>query len=261
MTSELSGRVAIVTGAGRGIGVAIVDALADAGAHVAVAGRDRAALEKVARAVRARGGTAVPVACDVADAGQVTAMVEAVRRELGAPTIVVNNAGIAPSAKLADTDEAMWARTLEINLTGAYRVTRACIGDLLAAGGKGRVINIASVAAKVGFAYTTAYCASKHGLLGFTRALALEIAAKGVTVNCVCPGWVDTDMSAEAIANIAAKTGKGEAHARASLENMSPQRRLMTAGEVAAVVRFLATDAAAGVTGQAWNVDGGEVMY
>jgi NAD(P)-dependent dehydrogenase (short-subunit alcohol dehydrogenase family) len=181
--------------------------------------------------------------------------------ELGAPGIVVNNAGIAPSAKFPDTDEALWAQVMDVNLGGPYRVTRAFWGDVLAAGKQGRVINIASVAAKIGFAYTSAYSASKHGLLGLTRSIALELVTKGPTANCVCPGWVDTEMTGRTVANIQKKTGRGEDEARGELEKMSPQRRLMTAEEVAAITLFLATDAARGVTGQAWNVDGGEVMY
>jgi NAD(P)-dependent dehydrogenase (short-subunit alcohol dehydrogenase family) len=257
---QLEGRVAVVTGGGRGIGEAIVHALAGAGAAVAISGRQAARLDQVAEAVRARGGRAVVCPCDVTRPDDVARLAESVHRELGHATIVVNNAGIARSAKFADTDEALWAETMAINLSGAYRVTRAFLADVLAAGGRGRVINIASVAAKVGFAYTSAYCASKHGLLGLTRALAHELAARGPTVNCVCPGWTDTDMAGDAIANIAGKTGRGADAARRELENMSPQRRLMTAEEVAQVTLFLATDAARGVTGQACNVDGGEVM-
>jgi NAD(P)-dependent dehydrogenase (short-subunit alcohol dehydrogenase family) len=252
-SSELEGRVAVVTGGGRGIGAAIARALADAGAKVAISGRDEAALAATPAALR--------VVCDVTVPADVTRLLGETHAELGPATIVVNNAGMARSAKLQDTDEELWAQMLAVNLTGAYRVTRAFLPDVLAAGTRGRVIHIASVAAKIGFSYTSAYCASKHGLLGFSRALAHEIAARGPTVNCVCPGWVDTDMAHRAIDNIAEKTGKGADFGRASLENMSPQRRLMTAEEVAAVTRFLATDAAAGVTGQAWNVDGGEVMY
>lgn len=258
--TDLTGRVAVVTGGGRGIGAAIARALAAAGAPVAIAGRQVEALERVATEVRAAGGRALPVRCDVASPDEVARLAETVRRELGPATVVVNNAGIARSAKFAETDEAMWRETIEINLNGAYRVTRAFVGDVVAAGRRGRIIHVASIAAKVGFLYTTAYCASKHGLLGLTRALALELATKGPTVNCVCPGWVDTDMAADAVARIAATTGRSHEDARKSLEKMVPQRRLMTAEEVAAVTLFFASDAAAGVTGQAWNVDGGEVM-
>lgn len=259
-TIDLSGRVAVVTGGGRGIGAAIAWALSGAGAAVAISGRSEAALVKVANALREAGGRALAVRCDVAQAGDVARLAETVRRELGAPAIVVNNAGVARSAKFADTDEAMWNETLAVNLTGAYRVSRAFLPDVIAAGARGRILNIASVAAKAGMIYTTAYCASKHGLLGLTRALALELAPLGPTVNCVCPGWVDTDMAAAAVAKIAETTGRAPADARAALERMSPQRRLMTAEEVAQVTLFLASDAARGVTGQGWNVDGGEVM-
>jgi NAD(P)-dependent dehydrogenase (short-subunit alcohol dehydrogenase family) len=258
---SLEGRVAVVTGGGRGIGAAIARSLAGAGCDVAVAGRDRARLDQIA-AELARGGVrAIAVTCDVASADDPPRLAETVRKELGPATIVVNNAGVAPSAKFADTDEKLWADTLAINLTGTYRVARAFLGDVVAAGKRGRIINIASVAAKIGFAYTSAYCASKHGVLGLTRALALELAARGPTVNCVCPGWVDTDMAGAAVANIASKTRRDAALARKDLENMSPQKRLMTAEEVAAVTLFFAGDDAGGVTGQAWNVDGGEVMF
>jgi NAD(P)-dependent dehydrogenase (short-subunit alcohol dehydrogenase family) len=244
--------VAVVTGGGRGIGAAIAQRFLAAGARVVVAGRDRVALETITGAI--------PVVCDVTRPSDVASLVAETHAHAGAATILVNNAGVARSAKLADTDEELWRETLEVNLTGAYRVTRAFLADLVGAGKRGRVVQIASVAAKVGFAYTSAYCASKHGLLGFTRALALELAGKGPTVNCVCPGWVETDMVHRAVANIAAQTGRSTEDAHRALEQMSPQRRLVTAEEVAEVALFLASPHAHGVTGQAWNVDGGSVM-
>jgi NAD(P)-dependent dehydrogenase (short-subunit alcohol dehydrogenase family) len=185
---------------------------------------------------------------------------ETVIHDVGAPSIVINNAGVARSAKFADTDEEMWASILSVNLTGAYRVSRIFWNDVLAAGKKGRLIFIASTAAKVGFNYTSAYCASKHGVLGLCRALALEAGSKGPTVNCVCPGWVDTDMAHDAIERIQRTTGRSAEEARRELEKMNPQKRLMTAEEVAAATVFLCSDLAGGVTGQAWNVDGGQVM-
>jgi NAD(P)-dependent dehydrogenase (short-subunit alcohol dehydrogenase family) len=228
---------------------------------VVVAGRNEESLAQVAGELRSAGGRASHVICDVARADDVAGMVEHVHRAAGRPAIVINNAGIARSAKLADTDEELWREVMATNLDGAYRVTRAFLGDVVAAGAQGRIIYIASTAAKIGFYYTSAYCASKHAVLGLCRSVALELAPKGPTVNCVCPGWVESDMSREAIERIASRTGRSEADARDELARMSPQRRLMTAEEVAKVTAFLASDAAAGVTGQAWNVDGGQVMY
>jgi NAD(P)-dependent dehydrogenase (short-subunit alcohol dehydrogenase family) len=257
---DLRDRVAVVTGGGRGIGAAISRRLADAGAHVVLSGRSEEALASVAGGIRERGGRADVVRCDVARPEDVTGLAAAVRELAGSAAIVVNNAGVAPGARLVDTDEEMWRHTIEVNLNGAYRVTRAFHGDVVGAGRRGRFIYIGSTASKVGMAATTAYCASKHGLLGLCRALAAELARKGPTVNCVCPGWVETDMAQQAIDNMTAWTGRSPEEARRTLEAMSPQRRFMTPEEVAAVTVFLASDAAGAVNGQAWNVDGGQVM-
>jgi NAD(P)-dependent dehydrogenase (short-subunit alcohol dehydrogenase family) len=246
-----------VTGGGRGIGRAIALALAAGGADVAIGGRGLEALEAVAGELRALGRRALPARCDVADGASVSAFAARVRQELGAPTIVVCNSGIGRSAKFADTDEASWNEVINVNLTGTYRTIHAFATDLLAAGPKGRVIAVASVAARVGFPYTAAYAASKHGILGLIRTLALEWGSRGPTVNCVCPGWTDTDMAGAAAANIAAKTGKD---GRAALEAQSPQRRLVEVEEVAAVCRYLASDLARAINGQGINVDGGQVM-
>jgi NAD(P)-dependent dehydrogenase (short-subunit alcohol dehydrogenase family) len=256
-TVDLAGRVAVVTGGGRGIGAAIARELAGAGARVVVAGRNHELLRGIAAEL---GEGALALRCDLSVPAEVGALVETVRRDAGPPAIVVNNAGIAHSAKLAETDEETWNRIVDVNLNGSYRVARAFWPDLLQAGASGRLIFIASVAAKIGFTYTSAYCAAKHGVLGLCRALALEAGARGPTVNCVCPGWVDTDMAADAIDNIARKTGRSREEARKELERMSPQRRLITAGEIAAATRFLCSDGARGVNGQGFNVDGGQVM-
>jgi len=252
---DLSGRVAVITGGGRGIGAAIARALAKAGARVMLSGRDEQALAGVGAELGAPW-----VRCDVTRPDDVTALADATHHQLGPATIVVSNAGIAPSRKFADTDEAIWRETIEINLGGAYRLARAFLGDVVAAGAKGRILFIASVAAKIGFSYTSAYCASKHGVLGLSRSLAHELAPRGPTVNCVCPGWTDTDMVGRAVQNISRTTGRTPEKARRELERMSPQGRLVAPEEVAAVTLFLVSDAGAGITGQAWNVDGGQVM-
>lgn len=257
--TSLAQRTAFVTGGSRGIGRSICLALARAGARVVVASRSESGGTPVTREIAAAGGEAITVSCDVTSPDDVTAAVARAGDRFGSIDILVNSAGIAESAPLGRTNEAMWARMIDVNLTGAYRCTRAVLPGMLERA-RGRIVNIASVAARVGFQYTTAYCASKHGVLGFTRALAMEVAARGITVNAVCPGWVDTDMTAGSIARIVERTGKSAEEARKVLEAMSPQRRLIQPDEVAEVTLFLVSDAAYGITGQAIDVDGGEVM-
>jgi NAD(P)-dependent dehydrogenase (short-subunit alcohol dehydrogenase family) len=172
----------------------------------------------------------------------------------------VNNAGVAPSRRFQDTDDATWHECFEINLHGSVRVTRAFLPDVVAAGTKGRILFIASTAARIGFSYTSAYCASKHAVLGLCRSLAHELGAKGPTANCVCPGWTETEMFERAVGMVVAKTGRSADAARDELTRVVPQRRAMTADEVAQVALFLAGDGSSGVTGQAWHVDGGQVM-
>ncbi|HET6203167.1 MAG TPA: SDR family NAD(P)-dependent oxidoreductase [Planctomycetota bacterium] len=253
---DLRQRVALVTGGGRGIGRAIALALGRAGARVAVAARTRTEVEAVAREVAAGGSEALPLACDATVRPEVAQAVEEVRRRFGFLDVLVNNAGTAESAPLAKTDEAMWDRILATNLTSAYLFTRASLPGMLERG-FGRVVNVASTAGKVGGAYLSAYCASKHGVVGFTRALALETAGRGVTVNAVCPGYVRTALSERAVRNVAAKTGMSEAQARSRLEAANPQNRFVEPEEVAALVLYLCCEGARGVSGQAINLDGG----
>jgi 3-hydroxybutyrate dehydrogenase len=257
--TDLTNTVALVTGGGRGIGEAVARALAGAGAAVAVAARSIDQLERVTEAIRAAGGRAAAVVCDVTSTESVRAAFANARTELGPVDILVNNAGIAESAPLAALDEAMWERHLDINLTGTYRCTREALPAMIERG-FGRVINMASMAGRVGGAYISAYSASKHGVLGFTRSIALEVATKGVTVNAICPGYVESDMSRAAVSRIARTTGRTETEALEKLEAMSPQHRLITPAEVAAVALFLASREAHGITGQAISVDGGAVM-
>jgi NAD(P)-dependent dehydrogenase (short-subunit alcohol dehydrogenase family) len=189
----------------------------------------------------------------------VTEAIASVERALGPIDVLVNNAGIADSVPFAAMDDAMWERMLAVNLTGTYYCMRVVLPGMFDRR-RGRVINIASVAGRTGFAYTAAYCASKHGVLGLTRAVAIEAAGKGVTVNAICPGWVDTDMTRESVARIVRKTGRSEADARSAIERMSPQNRLIQPEEVAALAVFLASPDAYGINGQALTVDGGELV-
>lgn len=256
---RLQDRVALVTGGGRGIGRAIALAFAREGAHVAVAARTATDIERVAAEARALGRKALAVPCDVADRAHVEAAVRAAAEALGPIQILVNNAGIAVSAKVADTDDALWERHLRVNLTGAFYTSRAVLPGMLAAGW-GRIINVASSAAKQGYPYVAAYVASKHGLVGLTRALAMELATTGITVNAICPGYAATELTWESARRIQAKTGRSYEEAVKSLAAFSPQRRLVEPEEVAALAVLLASDEARGVTAQAWNVDGGTVQ-
>lgn len=248
---ELAKRRALVTGGGRGIGKAIALALARAGAHVTVTGRSAQELADVAAAT---GGLALRA--DLSSRADTDRLLGELA---GSVEILVNNAGLADSAPLDATDDELWDRTLELNVTAAFRLTRALVPGMVAAGW-GRVINVASNAGLTGYGYTAAYCASKHALVGLTRALAVDLGRTGVTINALCPGWVDTQMAAEASARIAAKTGRSERDATAALVAASPQRRLITAEEVAHAALALCAEAARGIHGQAIVIDGGAVM-
>jgi len=247
---SLAGKHALVTGGGRGIGAACARALAGAGARVTVCGRTRGELDEVAREI---GGAAV--ICDLADRAATDRMVADVPRV----DVLVNNAGMAESASLAKTTDAMWDHILELDATAPFRLVRALAPQMIAAGW-GRIINIASNAGVSGYAYTAAYCAAKHAMVGFTRALAIELARTGVTINALCPGWVRTKMSDEAVARIAAKTGRGSDEARGQLEAMSPQQRMIEPEEVAHAAVMLCADPARGIHGQTLVIDGGAIL-
>ena len=196
---------------------------------------------------------ALPFVCDVTRREQVHAAAAEAERQLGPIDVLVNNAGASDSAPFASMDDELWERMLAVNLTGTYHCMRAVIPGMFERR-RGRVINIASVAAKVGFPYTAAYVAAKHGVLGLTRAVAIEAAGKGVTVNAICPGWLDTEMTDRSAARIAAKTGQTVEDARRVLEAMNPQRRLIHPDEVAAIAAFLASPEAAGINGQDFGI-------
>ena len=253
----LNGKSALITGGGRGIGRVIALEFARNGARVAVAARTAEQVEQVAAEI---GGDAVALVCDISDPESVARMFSRMREDFGNPDILVNNAGIAESATLVNTTDELWHRHLSINLSGTFYCTRAALPAMLKRGW-GRVINVASIAGKSGAPYIAAYSASKHGVLGLTRSAALELATTGVTVNAICPGYVDTDMVTRGVDQITAKTGRTPEEALDSLKKMSPQNRLVTPEEVAAIALLLASDAGRGINGQGINVDGGSVLY
>ena len=258
MSAILAGRHALVTGAGSGIGAAIARALAGAGARVSLAGRRRDPLESLAASLPA-GSAWVVDGFDVTDEAAIAKGLDRARA-FGPISILVNNAGEAPSASFAKTDLALWSHVIAVDLTGVYQVSHAALPELARHGEGARLINIASTAGLAGYPYVAAYCAAKHGVVGLTRALALEYARAGLTVNAVCPGFTETPLIDRALATIAAKTGRGEAAARAELTKANPQGKLVKPEEVADAVLWLASPGAASINGQAIVVAGGEVM-
>ncbi|HWK44010.1 MAG TPA: SDR family NAD(P)-dependent oxidoreductase [Stellaceae bacterium] len=252
----LRGQHAIVTGASRGIGLAIALALGEAGASVTLIGRDRAALSAAAERI---GTQAIAAVADLADPAQIDRAIAEGRAAFGPVRLLVNNAGIAKSAPFGALALEDWSAMLAVNLTAVFHACRAVLPEMVARR-DGRIITIASTAGLKGYAYTAGYCASKHGAIGLTRALALETARDGVTVNAVCPGFTDTDMASEAIETIQAKTGRNAETARADLEKFNPQRRLIDPREIASTVLWLCSPGSEGITGQSIAVAGGEVM-
>jgi NAD(P)-dependent dehydrogenase (short-subunit alcohol dehydrogenase family) len=254
----LTGRVALITGASQGVGRTIATTYAAHGATVILAARTAASLEAVAAEIVAAGGRAHPLTCDVTDPAQVAALAAAASA-IGPVDILVNNAGMAGSHKFITHPDELWMQIIEVNLNAVYRVTKAFAPQMVARGW-GRIITIASIASRVGNRYMAAYTASKHGVLGLTRALAVELNPSNITVNAICPGYIDTPMTDATIENMARQTGRSAEESRAFLERLSPQNRLIAPEEVASVALMLAGEAARGITGQALNIDGGMIM-
>ena len=249
-------RHALVTGGGQGIGEATVRALRALGMNVTLLGRRLPVLQAVVDTDPAH---LHAVAADVADPTQVALAVAAAHERFGPVQVLVNNAGQALSAPFHKMDMALWRQMLDVNLTGTMVCTQAVLPDMLAAGW-GRVVNVASTAGQVGYAYVSAYCAAKHGVVGLTRSLALELAAKGITVNAVCPGYTETDIVRESIDRVVAKTGRTHEQALAVFVKSNPQGRLVQPEQVADAIAWLCGEGAAAVTGQSISVSGGEVM-
>jgi 3-hydroxybutyrate dehydrogenase len=254
----LSGRHAMVTGGARGIGGATARALLDQGARVTILGRDANALAHTVAALGTLGAIG-SVRADVSDAEAVARAFADARGQSGPVDILINNAGAAESAPFRKTDAALWRRMMAVNLDGTFHCIREVL-PAMTASGWGRIVNVASTAGLTGYRYVSAYCAAKHGVVGLTRALALETATLGITVNAVCPGYTDTDMTTRTIENIVARTGGTPADVLATLTADNPQKRLLTPAEVAHTVVWLCVPGSESITGQAIAVAGGEVM-
>ncbi len=252
--TDLSGKHAIVTGGGTGVGAAIAETLAHAGARVTVMGRSEMPLRQTAKQHKSIGY----VICNVTDPASVTAAFRDARGVNGAVDIIVANAGSSKSKPFKKTTLGEFQAMLDVNLSGVFNCFQAALSDMEHTG-QGRMISIASTAGLKGYTYVSGYVAAKHGVVGLTRALALELAKTGVTVNTVCPGFVDTPMLARSVDNIVKKTGMDREKAEKALRAPNPQDRFVTPEEIASLVLWLCSDAARGINGAALPISGGEI--
>jgi len=259
---KLNDKLAFITGGGRGIGREIARIFASEGANIVVVARSENQVAQVAEEIKNEFDVnTLGVICDVANVESVKNAFAKVKEHFEAmPDILVNNAGIAESAPFHKTSDELWQKIIDINLTGTFYCTREVLPAMLEKKW-GRVINIASIAGKAGAPYIAAYVASKHGVVGMTRSLAVEVATKGITANAICPGYVETDMAQYAIDNIVSKTKVSVEDAKRYLESQSPQQRMVTVEEVAALALLLASEEGRGINAQAINIDGGGVQY
>ena len=256
---DFEGKVVLVTGASGGIGRAIAMAFAAQKSRVALTGRTQTTLDAVAEEIRHIGGEALPRICDITQKAQLERLKEEISSRLGPVQILVNNAGIAPAAGFLEMQDSLWEEVMRINVTGTYNCCKVFLAEMLALRW-GRIINIASTVAKVAYSHISAYVTSKHAVVGLTRALAVETAKFGVTVNAVCPGYVDTALTRRNALLMAEKRNKPLDDSLEILASTSPQKRLIEPDEVARLALVLASESARGITGQAINIDGGAVM-
>ncbi len=252
---ELTGKTALVTGGGTGIGKAISEALAENGARVAIASRNPSRF----RSLAAANGSILPVEMDIRKKNQVQKGVAAIVEKWGTIDILVNNAGVSGITRIDDADDRPWRDIVETNLTGTYLVTKEVLKSMKDRAG-GRIVNVSSVLGKFGVPGYSAYCATKHGLIGFTRAVALEVVGRGITVNAICPGWVETEMARLGIEESAAYQGITPEEFKRQAVGAVPIGRFLDAAEVAALVLYLVSEKAGGITGQAINICGGQTM-
>ena len=257
--TETNGKTVLVTGAARGIDKAIALAFAAERNRLVITGRTAVAIEKIAAEIRASGAEVLASPCDVTDKPQVTDLRHRIEKHFGTVQILVNNVGIAPAARFLDMSDNLWDEVMRVNVSAAYNCCKTFLPAMIDARW-GRIINIASTVARIAYPGISAYATSKHAILGLTRALAMETARLGVTVNAVCPGYVNTELTRENARRLAAKRGESVDQALALMAASCPQRRLIEPEEVAYVTLALASDRAVGITGQAIQVDGGAVM-
>ena len=249
-------RHALVTGGGQGIGAAVARAMTTQGMRVTILGRRINVIQAMADNDPEH---LFAVAADVTDPDQVDAALKLSESRFGPVEVLINNAGQAQSAPFLKMDMNLWQQMLSVNLTGTMICSQAVLPSMLKSGW-GRIVNVASTAGQIGYSYVSAYCAAKHGVLGLTKSLALELATKGITVNAVCPGFTETDLVRESINRVVAKTGRTPEQAMAEFVKTNPQGRLVQPEQVADAVIWLCSEGASAVTGQAISVSGGEVM-
>jgi NAD(P)-dependent dehydrogenase (short-subunit alcohol dehydrogenase family) len=258
--TSLKGHIALVTGGSKGIGRSIALAFAGEGADVAICARHLDELERVSSEIETFGVRALPMECDVTDTDQVHALPAKITNQLGPVDILVNNAGTSGSHKFLGHPDELWNSMIDLNLNSVYHVCKSFVPSMVERE-SGRIITIGSIRSKVGAPYVAAYTASKHGVLGLMRVLALELIRYDITVNVICPSFVDTPMTDGNVARLMERTGRPAAEIREHMASASPQKRILEPEEIAAVALMLASDQARGITGQAINIDGGMLSY